>query len=66
MMDQSGKIIPRYDLDMNLFDIPVHSIQALQQSHYLCGFPVLWRRRDDKSCADLITYNQAFFRREGN
>ena len=41
MMDQSGKSIPRYDLDMNLFDIPVHSIQALQQSHYLCGFPVL-------------------------
>ena len=43
MMDQSGKSIPRYDLDMNLFDIPVHflSIQTLQQSHYLCEFPVL-------------------------
>ena len=43
MMDQSGKSKPRYDLDMNLFDFPVHflSIQAFQQSHYLCGFPVL-------------------------
>ena len=43
MMDQLGKSKPRYDLDMNLFDIPVHflSIQALQQSHSLWWFPVL-------------------------